>query len=424
MVRPVIPLRPLANAVLACGIAISSASAPAQSTSSAELERRLDESNRVIESLGARVRDLEGRVGSQPAAKPDTRVRPDHDHAHSGPAVDGGSQLTIPPIPLRGFADVGTGYVSGGGKRGFTVGSLDFYLAPNFENNARALMEIVFEVDEHGELHTDLERLQLGYAFSNALTAWVGRFHAPFGYWNTAFHHGQQLQPSILRPRFIDFEDRGGIMPAHVVGLWTNGVMRLGGGRITYDVFAGNNPGIKQGVLTPNIAGTNHGGLATGFNLGYRFAGVLRGLTTGVHGLHFTARDDTVPANVMRVGMLGGYGAYEGERFEAITEYYQFNNKNVSGGAGRHASWAGFFQVGFRLGPWVPFARLERTVLDRNDRYFSLQTTGRSYSRQATGVRFDLSSSAALKFEVNRTRTWDGAPTGYNEMRFQYAIRF
>jgi hypothetical protein len=417
-----------AASVAATGvIAISPASVLAQTDAArnADIERRLDESNRLIESLGARVRELEGRVGSPPStAQPDAPVDSSAGHDHGGAAAPTGSGLhvTIPPIPLRGFADVGAGYLSRGGKRGFSVGSLDFYLAPNFENNARALMEMVFEVDEHGELHTDLERLQLGYAFSDALTAWVGRFHTPYGYWNTAFHHGQQFQPSILRPRFIDFEDRGGIIPTHVVGLWTNGVIRLGNGRVTYDVFTGNNPGIKSGVLTPNIAGTDHGGLLAGFNLGYRFAGALRGFTAGVHGMQFTVRDDTTPPNVMRVGMLGSYGVYEGDRLEIISEYYRFNNE--ASGAGRHGSWAGFLHLGVRLGAWVPFGRIERSVLDQNDPYFALQTSGRSYARQVAGVRFDLSSTAALKFEVNRTRKWDPAPIGQNEIRFQYAIRF
>src|SRR5262245_53852710 len=179
-------------------------------------------------------------------------------------------------LPLHGFMDVGGAYRSNGGPRGFGLGDLDFYLTPRIGDRIKGLIELNFEVDSAtGELETDVERAQLGYVFSDAATLWAGRFHSPWGYWNTAFHHGQQIQTSITRPQFLEFEDHGGVIPAHTVGLWVTGVMPTGPGKLGYDLFGGNAPRIDlgpagtPGELDPNMAtATNHHGSA-GFNLAY-----------------------------------------------------------------------------------------------------------------------------------------------------------
>ena len=42
------------------------------------------------------------------------------------------------------------------------------------------LVELLFEYDDRDNLAVDLERLQLGYTFSDEATVWLGRFHTPF----------------------------------------------------------------------------------------------------------------------------------------------------------------------------------------------------------------------------------------------------
>ena len=122
--------------------------------------------------------------------------------------------------------------------------------------------------------------------------------------------------------------------------------------------------------------------------------------------------------------MLGGYAVYENEPWEIISELYSFRNKDLSGGTGNHSSWAGFVQGGYVFGDWLPYARLEKTSLSKNDSYFVNQASGRSYSRYALGVRYELNEYAVLKLEANRTRQPDQTDGDYNEAWFQYAIRF
>ena len=72
----------------------------------------------------------------------------------------------------------------------------------------------------------------------------------------------------------------------------------------------------------------------------------------------------------------------------------------------------------------MPYTRLEKTSLSKNDNYFVDQSSGRSYSRYALGVRYELNDNAVLKLEANRTRQPDKIDGAYNEAWFQYAIRF
>ena len=351
-----------------------------------------------------------------------------------GMAVSGFAQaqgVSVYGTPLAGFADVGYQHSTNqslAGNNGFVVGNLDFYLTPSFGDRVKTLAELVFEVAEDGSLATDLERLQLGYTFSDALTLWMGRFHTPYGYWNTAYHHGAQLQTSISRPTFIDFEDKGGILPAHSVGLWGTGAVRLSGGWVRYDAYFANGNVIEDGVLDFNQFGDDNGNTMVGGRVGYEFAeGTLRGLLLGVHGYRedVAVRDTMVVAlSDTRVNVLGGYFHYENNDWEAIGEYYRFRDDDLSGGTGTHTSWATFVQVGRLLaGRWTPYFRWEKDALDQTDPYFASMDSGRPYSSYVVGLRFDLDYKAALKAEAYQKHETE-SDVSYTGFRAQFAIRF
>ncbi|MEO7623400.1 MAG: hypothetical protein ABIS30_10080, partial [Gallionella sp.] len=319
-------------------------------------------------------------------------------------------------LPIHGFMDVGFATNSWGtsaGPMGFNGGALSFYLSPHFGDRVKALVEPNFEVTPEGAVATDLERLQIAYTFSDAATLWTGRFHTPYGYWNTAFHHGAQIQTSVLRPRFLDFEDKGGILPAHMVGLWDTGKFNAGEGKLTYDVFAGNGPKIvlanstapptptNLGTLDINFAGDNNHQAMVGFNLGYEFSGNMDGLRLAVHGIRGDV-DDNAPMQFNKTGlnMLGGSAVYLSDAWEVMSEYYGFNDKDKSGSSGTHKSKAGYLQVATTFNRLTPYIRFERAILDQADNYFSMQASGQSYARQALGLRYNLNQKAALKFEL------------------------
>lgn len=430
----------------------------------AELERKLERSMQMIEALSAKVRQLEeSRAASAVPVPAATEQRLD---MLENQVVQLGNGLSLRPddeggLPIHGFADVSLVHggennaVYGKGTKGFTIGNLDLYLTPRFGDRVRSLVELVFEVERDGSVHSELERAQIGYSFSDAATLWAGRFHTPYGYWNTAFHHGAQIQTSISRPRFIEFEEMGGILPAHTTGAWLSGALNDEGARYGYDIYLGNAPTLRLDptVTTNNVARSNPGAfsptLSTG---GYAGTGTLdmnqggrsshgyssgfnawvaphsiEGLRVGLHGLRANVEDDSTDMNRTGLRMLGGYLSYNGRRWEVLGEHFGFRNRDLSGGTGSHRSRAGYLQAGYSFGQMTPFARVERAGLAQADNYFGVHVYGRSYSRIAAGMRFDLNPLAALKFELTRTQQEDlgpGLDNNYNEARLQYSVRF
>ena len=352
-------------------------------------------------------------------------------------------------LPIHGFMDVGFASNTQGNNvvanpnvvnpKGFYEGRLSFYLAPHFSDNVKVLAEPNFEVNQRdGIVTVDIERLQIGYTFSDTATAWGGRFHTPYGYWNTAFHHGAQLQTAVLRPRFLDFEDSGGILPAHMVGVWGTGKIKAGEGRFTYDGYVGNGPKITQanttgyqaGTLDANIAGDDNHSAMVGLNLGYEFSGSMDGLRLAVHWLRGDVRayDPATAAilNTTNLNMAGGSVVYLSNDWEIMSEYYGFNDKDKSTDL-KYKSRAGYLQAGKSFNDLTPYVRFERTVLDQLDNYFSMQASGQSYARQALGLRYNLNPKAALKFELlNSSFKAESGRTalGYRSVFVQYAIGF
>jgi hypothetical protein len=423
-----------------------------------ELEKKLERSLELIEHLSAKIsrieqasagaRDVEAKAAQQTA-----KIEAIEKHVSelgagaSRRASDAGESL-------HGFVDVG--FARGGKKilerrrSGAMLGMLDLYLTPSF-GRVRTLVELALEAESGGDAEADLERMQIGYSFNDTVTAWAGRFHTPYGYWNTAFHHGAQIQTSVLRPIFLEFENDGGILPAHTVGVWLTGATAAAKGRIGYDLFAGNAPRLTGVTPGSRLASLNANGFSGAVNAGgYAGSGALNFAQTGslghrtslgfnawfqpetaeavrfgVHGLRADVADDAATPNRTQLRMLGGYFAYQSDRFEALGEYYRFRNQDRAGN-GAHGSWAGYAQLAHRLGRWTPYVRLERAELDQTDNYFGVLEGGRSYRRAAAGLRYDIDPKAALKAEFDRTRKElaPGLIDRYPELRLQYAIRF
>jgi hypothetical protein len=350
-------------------------------------------------------------------------------------------------LQIHGFMDVGFSNNSQADPiaypKGFNVGSLSFYLTPHFGNKVKALVEPNFEVTPEGAIATDLERLQIGYTFSDTATGWLGRFHTPYGFWNTGFHHGAQMQTSVVRPRFLDFEDKGGILPAHMVGLWGTGKVRAGEGKFTYDVFVGNGPKIAMadstiasgsgnlGTLDINQAGDNNHQAMVGFNVGYEFSGSMEGLRLAAHSLRGDVDDNFDPAfvqpNKTELNMVGGSLVYLGNNWELMTELYRFKNKDKSGLTGEYNSAASYLQIGRAFGNLTPYIRKEIANLDQQDNYFNMQASGQSYTRYVGGMKYDLDQKASLKIELHYSNFADGpgrVPSKYRSLYAQYAIRF
>jgi len=426
----------------------------------AALEKKLDQSLQMIRQLSARVQDLEAQVvqsraptaqspalaqsgaaqsGTKAAVPADkaaaltqaqsaTNERVDQlEQQVSQIAASAGHPSEDLGMPMHGFADVGLGNRNAQypAYKGFDIAELDFFLTPHLGSRTRALFELNFEVGADGAVGVDLERAQIGYQFSDSATVWLGRFHTPFGFYNTAFHHGQEIATSLRRPRFLEFEDHGGVLPAHTVGAWLTGSERLGDAKLTYDIFVGNGQRISSGIVDMNNPGNSHGNTIVGGNVGLVLGGALDGLKVGVNA--FTTRiddQDAAPEIFTRVTNYGTYAVYDTDQWEGFAEFYLFNNEDLTNHTGTHRSDAGFVQLGRRMGRYIPYIRRERAALQQSDDYFAAQRFGDSYYRNAVGMRFDIDAKSALKFEVADTHITDRLRQSFDEALIQYAIRF
>lgn len=361
-------------------------------------------------------------------------------------------------IPVQVFADVGafartTGSATTSGtsatnsaavpeRNGAFVGSLTLFASPQLGDRARSLFELLSEFNASGSNVITVERAQIGYVFNDAVTVWGGRFHSPYGYWNTAYHHGAQLQPSVARPVQLS-----GTLPAHTIGLWVTGQFNAGSGKLTYDLYGGNATRVVGGSIDPNHTSGDNKNKNIGFNFGYNAGDALEGLRVGLHGLQgkvtecaaitpsgitsgecTTSTTDTA-IEKSKFAMTGAYTHYDNYNVELIAEYYRFKNTNLISGAatlGYEAkSSSSFVQAGYAIGDWTPFVRYEKTRYDQKDEYFRNLSNGKSYNKSIAGVRYELNSNAVLKGEIAMIESITAANLDDSkEVRVQYAIRF
>ncbi len=426
--------------LLALGLA-SAFSAMAQ-TSDADrlksLEAKFGQSMAVIEQLQKRISELEqsksGVAATPSTTSVDSRVET-LEKSMTELASSSSKATTDVGLPLHGFLD--TGYAKASGtppsydRSGFRLGTFDIYLTPQFSDRVKGLVELAFEYGADGGLGTDLERLQLGYVVNDNMTLWAGRFHTPYGYWNTAFHHGAQIQTSITRPRMIAFEDQGGILPSHTVGAWATGKLDTGVGRVNYDAFVGNSDSMRDGTLDYNASGYDNSTPSMGFNLGISPKAVP-GLTLGMHAV--TEKINMYAANTLveqsSLQVTGAYAFYESDNWEVIAEYYSFNNQDTLKNTGTFSSTAGFVQAGFQVANRLTaFARYEKADLNKNDPYFSQMANGTtnfgsSYNQSTVGLRYDLDPRSALKLQLEQITDDGNAGQSVNWLRAQYSVRF
>ncbi len=115
---------------------------------------------------------------------------------------------------LQIFGDLRAGYSSEEGRLNFTLGDTDL-LGFLIHKNFKVLIEMYLE---QPEAILDVER---GYAELKVenFSFRLGKFHTPLGYFNRAWHHGLYLMTPIDRPLIVSFEDEGGPLPVHMVGV-------------------------------------------------------------------------------------------------------------------------------------------------------------------------------------------------------------
>ena len=295
-----------------------------------------------------------------------------------------------------------------GTTNSFSSPRLELFLTST-QGKLAFLAETMFEVGDGNEFGIDMERIEIGYLFSDKFRLRVGRFHTAIGYYNDAYHHGRYFQMTVDRPTMVRFEDEGGLIPAHSVGLHADGRLPIGmAGNIRYDAEITNGRGSTPAMVT-NLDDPNNGKM---FNLRLRFEpAAIDGLVMGgsaTYDVIAVSPDGSglPPYASIRELIFGGHIAYLENRIHVIGEYMFIQHHNDA------ASWTGntqgaFLELGYDAGIIGPYVRGELAHFpgDTNmttDPFFAqnaLFLSRGSNKSGVVGIRSLLSDFLALKLE-------------------------
>jgi hypothetical protein len=344
--------------------------------------------------------------------------------------------LKASTFEFKGFADVTFNYTDNkqdttdrNTNGAFSLGHLDLYLSHSLNDRIDVLGEILIEGEDNGEFEIDLERLQISYYFRDEFIVRAGRFHNVLGYWNTAYHHGSLLYTTIDRPSFLQFDDQGGVLPTHLIGLWLTGRLSRNQGTLEYSVMAGNGPKIKNagttGSLDPNSVSDNNKNKALSFHLEI-LPSKIEGLGIGISGNFSEIQFFDIDGNRILVGganqviqeILSADLEYSAKNIELIAEGYQI--RDHGSGASHFINYAWYIQGGYKfLERVTPYVRHERFTIHEEDPYF-LALGKQDKKITVAGIRFDIMAFSALKAEVRLVDSTDH----YEEYAVQWAFAF
>lgn len=312
---------------------------------------------------------------------------------------------------LKGFSDVN--YIKSdlqGGENengAFALGAIDLYASELITDHIEVLMEVALE---NGIV--DVERLQIGYILNDALKVRAGRVHNILGYWNVTFHHGTYIQTTIDRPFFIKFEDEGGLVPVHLVGIWASGRYHAGPLNLGYDLMLGNgskivNVGATEGTeLDPNnVSDDNHNkALSLRFQVSPRSMNALKFMVSGSISKVDGYDASNLPVLEVDQNILNVSAIYdqEGEPLEFLAEAFWVQNEDQLTNLGKNTNTLYYVQAGYTFMDLVtPYVRYEQSLLKEGDPYMAALSAVDTRVALA-GMRYELSTGTALKAEFRR----------------------
>jgi len=166
------------------------------------------------------------------------------DEVSMGERVD----LSRTLLKIRGFGDMSLqGSSEKGQTTSFSLGKLNLFVTSDMSERFKFLTEIVFEGGpspnediRSNVFGVDVERMLLQYTYNDYFHLLMGRNHTSIGYYNTAYHDSAWFETAIAPPFLYTYEDRGGILPIHIVGVSATGLIPSGSWGLHYIAEVGN----------------------------------------------------------------------------------------------------------------------------------------------------------------------------------------
>ncbi len=262
------------------------------------------------------------------------------------------------------------------------------------------LVEYFLNNDEN-----EFERMQIGWTDNKNTTAWLGRFHNPLGYWNTAQHHGNYLQTSISRPSIAEFSDDGGIMPMHVTGALFELESPLdGGANLEFDIALGASPTMKNGEFEPMDL-WRYRTTQSHENLTLRaryIPNFISDTQLGVFAGYMRMDGNGVSANEIKQTQAGTFAVWDNDTVRLLASAFFINTTlALSGNADLDGNFvSGYLQAEYAIDKYFTlYGRIEDTSNVESDPYLALFPLFVD-SREMVGLRFDVIRNHAFTLEA------------------------
>jgi hypothetical protein len=334
----------------------------------------------------------------------------------------GGHSMSIPGGPVikfRGFFDFNFGVGSianplvfpiidnGCGTCGspvtpphttFQAGEFDLFITSKLSERLSFLAEVVLGPDDTNYFGVDIERYQLTYKANRNFAATAGRFHTSIGYYNTAYHHGVWFSTAEGRPIMYLFEDSGGILPVHMVGVNVTGAVphtsKLGlhyvaevGNGLTSNTSDQSIESVQNFVSDRNAKATNVAA--------YIRPEMISGLQVGGSWYH----DRLYPPGGAGVtqNIESAYVVYFSPNWEFMNEAVLLTNKQ-DGIIEPFRSPMSYIQAARKFGIYKPYFRYQYVRDHLGDPLNLLEGT---YYGPSVGLRIDFAEYAAFKLQYN-----------------------
>jgi hypothetical protein len=322
----------------------------------------------------------------------------DHDHAME---IPGG-----PVLKFRGFTDMGFG----AGKDSnhlvfplgvpahstFTLGEFDLFMSSKISDHLSFASELVVGAGPDNSWGLDIERIQLTYRANPYFEVSGGRYHTAIGYYNTMFHHGTWFQTATGRPFMYLFEDSGGLLPVHNVGITATGLVP-GTGKLGLHWIAE----VGNGRTSNANAYTVQNFVADKNRKSVNFAAYVRPeWASGLQAGGSIYKDTLYPNAVtpVRQTVASAYAVFSDLNWELLNEGVLL--RNASGFDHRvYNTPMMYTQVSRRFGAYRPYVRYQYVNASSGDPVNAFKGL---YMGPSAGVRYDVSDFAAIKFQYNR----------------------
>jgi hypothetical protein len=336
---------------------------------------------------------------------------------------------SYPQIDFHGFADVTyRANNSKGDNNTFVLGQVDFFLTSRLAENISILSETVIEGGaDNNEFGIEMERLILELRPSEYFNVDIGRYHTAVGYYNTAYHHGSWFQTAVGRPAIFDFEDGGGIIPAHNVGISINGEIPSGSLGLKYIFEVGNGRAYQPSGTSANLVGN-----VQDDNEQKAFNFVITAKPDAIPGLHLgagvyydtlTSVTNTAVASAyhhIAETMVHGFLVYKSAEWEFLSEGYAIRHAVRADTS--HWTGVGFAQIARKFGDITPYVRFSYlNAAASNPVYDMIGVTGLHYG-PAVGVRYDYSALVAFKLQFDHLIEQNAKDV--NQLTLQAAFTF